>query len=71
VHHTPATPGPNSRVLAAINREIAALMRTTGDTVEERAARMARYHELVAEYVAVRLGGARGREGEDEEAQAA
>jgi len=65
-------PAPSWRVLDAINVEIAALMRTTGGSDTEQAARMARYHELVAEYVDVRLGGGeRGREGEDDEEWAA
>ena len=70
VHHTPA-PGPDGDALADINREIAALFVGPADEPLD-AERLARYHVLRDRYVKARYGdGARGREGEDEEAQAA
>jgi hypothetical protein len=53
-----------------INREIAALFDGAGDEPLDPV-RLARYHKLRDEYLAVRQGRARGREGEDDEAQAA
>lgn len=70
VHHSP-THAPTCRCLTCINVEIAALMRVKGGTPAERAARVERYHQLLVEYLDVRQGGARGREGEDDEVRAA
>jgi hypothetical protein len=69
VHHDPR-PAPDGDRLAVINREIAALFDGCGDRPLDPV-RLARYHVLRDEYVALRQGRARGREGEDDEAQAA
>lgn len=70
MHLTPP-PGPDWDALAEINREIAALFDGPADEPLDEE-RLARYHELRDLYVQARYGGgARGREGEDKEAQAA
>jgi hypothetical protein len=70
VHHDPR-PAPDGDRLALINREIAALFDGAGDEPLDPV-RLARYHVLRDRYVKARYGdGARGREGEDDEAQAA
>ncbi len=63
-------PPPSPRPLSAINTDIAALMRLRGGTAEERAGRVERYHELLAEYLDARERGG-GREGEDDGERAA
>lgn len=70
VHHTP-DPDPGGDDLADLNEQIAALFVGPADEPLDPV-RLARYHELRDLYVKARYGGgARGREGEDDEAQAA
>jgi hypothetical protein len=69
VHHTPAS-GPDGDALTRINEQIAALFVGPADEPLD-AERLARYHALRDEYLAVRQGRARGREAEDDEEWAA